>query len=96
VPVRFVHAIVESLRDAGYLGPLAESNEVYVLLRAPEQIMMRDLLHKLLHAGADTTALGLRSSQLDGVVSQAVSQVLKAAEGTLDNMTVASLLREKA
>jgi len=95
VPVRFVHAIVEELVRGGYLAPLAGKAEVYVLLRSDDQIGLRALLHTLLHAGADTAALGLTGDQLDPSVAEAIRHALGAAESELDRLSVASLREHK-
>jgi membrane protein len=92
VPVRFVNAVMEELVQAGYLAPLAERTDVYVLLRAADSLRMRELLHTMLHAGADTAVLGLHAGQLEPGVVDAVSKALGAAEDELERITVASLL----
>ena len=96
VPVRFVHAVVEELVRAGYLAPLAGKPDVYVLMRAAGQLKMRDVLHTMLHAGADTAALGLRTAALEPSVADAVKHALGAAEHELDRISVAALLPQRA
>jgi membrane protein len=96
VPVRFVHAVVEELVRAGYVAPLAGTSEAYVLLRSADQICMQDLLHAMLHAGADTAALGLRAEQIEPHVAEAVKHALGAAEAELAHISIASLLGEEA
>jgi len=96
VPVRFVHAVVEELVHAGYLGSLAGASDVYVLLRSAEHVKMRDVLHTMLHAGSDTTSLGLRSELLEPSVVDAVQQALGTAEQELDRISVAALLPQRA
>ncbi len=95
VPVRFVNAVVEELVRAGYLAPLADKTDVYVLLRSADNLHMRELLHTMLHAGADMAVLGLRSAQLEPAVVEAVKKSLGAAETELDQISVASLLARK-
>jgi membrane protein len=92
VPIRFVHAVVEELVRGGYLALLAGKPDVYVLLRSADQVRMQDLLHTLLHAGADTSALGLRGEQFDPHVAAAVRHALGVAETELAHISVASLL----
>ena len=96
VPVRFVHAVVEDLVRAGYLGSLAGQPDVYVLLRAADQLRMRDVLHTLLHAGSDTAALGLHAASVEPDVADAVKHALGVAEHELERITVATLLPQKA
>lgn len=95
VPVRFVHAVVEQLVESGYLAPLAGGTDRYVLLRATDQIKIRDVLHVMLHTGADASALGLRSVRLESNVTETVQQALDTAEQQLDKISVAALLPQK-
>ncbi len=93
IPIRFVHAVVAQLEAAGYLAPVAGQPDRYVLIRTPDLLSVRDVLHLLLHDGADAPALGLQPGQLDPAVAKVVKQALGAAEGTVGQQTVASLLK---
>ncbi len=95
VPVRFVHAVVKLLVDAGYLAPLAGTSDTYVLLRSADHVKIRDVLHTMLHAGADASVLGLRAHVAPDV-TDAVQQALDCAEQQLDRISVAAMLPQKA
>ncbi len=92
IPIRFVHAVVEQLEKVGYLAPLAGQPGRYALMRAAERLTVRDLLHMLLHDGADAPALGLYNQHVDPEVRAVVNKALGAAEHELGSITVASLL----
>ncbi len=88
VPVRFLNTVIADLVRAGYMAPITDRQHVYVLLRAPSALPVRDILNMVLSTGTGEEALGL--NDVEPKIRAAVVQALSGMDD--QSMTVQDLL----
>jgi len=89
LPVRLLNAVTEELVRGGYMVPVSDRSGVYVLLRSPASIPVKEIVDVVLNAGSGVKALGL--VRVDTEVLAAVKQAFDGMNGTLADLTVEQL-----
>jgi len=92
IPVRLLNAVVEELVRAGYLAPVTDRPGVYVLLKSPEALPIRDILNVVINTGSGVKELGL--AHVEPTVQDVIDKVFSGVDGGLLGMTAATLLEE--
>lgn len=92
ISVRFLNDVIDELVQAGYLGRLADEEPTYVLLRAPADVLVRDVVSTVMTAGVPGAELGLSlpSSKIRATVVGATEGVNRALRETTLAELVAS------
>lgn len=89
VPIRLVNEMIRLFERANLIGALAERPGHFVLLRAPEELTVREVLETVLRDGASPEELGL--DRMDEMVKKVWSEWNAGVEQRLDHMTVKAL-----
>jgi membrane protein len=90
VPVRFLNETLHFLVKAGLLAEVSERSGRYVLLRAPDSLLIEDIADNLLDTGTGPSDIGL--SGIDQRVQKVVVRLTQGMHGALDRATVADLM----
>lgn len=90
VPVRFLLSVVDELVKAGLMAEVKTASGGYVLLRAPESILVRTIVDGILRTGAPPEALGLATAPPD--VIRALVRMDEGLEQALQQHTVRDLV----
>jgi len=93
VPVRLLNAVLDELVRSNLLAELSGTRGRFVLLRAPGDLTVKEVVDAMLGTGREPAVSGLRSED------PRIEAVLKKAEQgigqSLDRVTIAELLREE-
>lgn len=90
IPVRFLNAVVAELEQAGYLAPVMNREGVYVLLKAPGILAVKDIMKVILNTGAGEKELGL--ARVDADVRTVVENAFSGMDDRMEKVTMATLL----
>jgi len=90
VPVRFLNDIVEDLVKGGFLAQLSENKGGFVLLKAPENLSVRDVVEFCMTSGVKPEALGLKA--IDPMIERVVNELTDGVGNILKESTVKDLI----
>ena len=91
VPVRFLNDVVQELVEGGLLAELSEAPASYVLLRAPEFVMVSDVIKIILQHGVGGEDLGLE--RVDTLARGVVGEAAQYMYASLDGVSIRDLMR---
>lgn len=90
IPVRMLYDVVKLYTEAGWLSPVADREDSYALLKAPDRILLKDVINIVMDAGVSAEYLGL--DRLEGRIPSIVARYGRAMEAGLESKTVLDLL----
>ncbi len=90
ISVRLVNEMVRVLQRTGLLGGLHEFPDHYTLLKAPEQLRVKEVLDAVLADGSGQDGPGLE--QVDAVVQQTIADLDTGWEQQLQGRTIKQLV----
>jgi membrane protein len=90
VPVRFLNGVIEELIEAGLLGELADAKGRFVLLRAPGELRVREVIDAVMASGADPADLGMEPA--DPSIAAALRSAGSGMDASLKTTTLQNLL----
>ncbi len=91
VPFRLLNEVVRILVGAGWLTGVAEKEGAYVLTKAPDTILVKEIIELVMQEGARPETLGLTSVNpaVDGVLRKLNQGMMQS----LDRLTLQDLLK---
>jgi len=90
IPVRLLYDVVKLYTEAGWLSPVADREDAYVLLKAPERLLLKNVINVIMDAGVSAEYLGL--DRLKGKVPAVMARYGRALEAGLENKSVLDLI----
>lgn len=90
IPMRLVNSVLDLLVRRDYLAPVAKSDASYVLLRPPEDIVLRDVVRDLLGDGEKGKELRALAPD-DDAVARTLASIVSGVDDSLKTLTVADL-----
>jgi len=92
VPVRLLNEVMGQLEEGGYMAPVSDTagDGRYVLIRAPENIAVKDILDLIEKGGTDLRNLGL--GQVGQSLLATMDRLDRSAAETLEGVTVLTLI----
>jgi membrane protein len=94
VPIRLINHLVRMCVRHGLLAETAERQGIYVLLRAPDSVCLREIVDLVLQEGAPPETLGLL--HLDPAIDQVLTSVDNGLNQSLETLTLNHLLHAAA
>lgn len=90
IPVRLLYDVVKLYTEAGWLTPVADREDAYVLLKTPEHLLLKNVINVIMDAGVSAEYLGL--DRLEGKVPSVMARYGRAMDAGLENKSVLDLL----
>ncbi len=92
VPIRLLNGMVRLLVRSGLLIETAGKENCFVLLKAPNTVLVREIVDAVVQDGAKPEALGL--TNLPAPVTDVLARMERGMSGTLDSITIQDLLKK--
>jgi len=93
VPVRFLNEIVDTLVDAGLMAALADKEDCYVLLKAPDKLKASTVVETVMNAGVPPKSLGL--ARVEEQIGKTLELAAAGMGKSLDQTSILDLVEPK-